>query len=149
MRSVTDVQGPLTDNDCPFCQIIQGSARARIVLETADCLAFFPLNPAIVGHVLVVPRRHIVDIWSLDVTAAIALTKATLRVAHAIRAALNPDGLNIIQSNGAAATQTVDHVHVHAVPRWNNDRIKDFWPPDSPWSTPELDQVQSAIAEQM
>jgi histidine triad (HIT) family protein len=62
---------------------------------------------------------------------------------------MNPDGLNFIQSNGEAATQTVPHLHVHAVPRWVGDPIADFWPDDSPWTDRELDSAHQRITERL
>lgn len=117
---------------CEFCEIVAKEEPARIVMRSKKVVAFFPLEPATVGHTLVIPTDHIPDIWALDddMTAKI-LTEATLRVARAVRAALSPDGLNIIQSNGPAATQTVQHLHVHVVPRWAGDGMGRIWPPES------------------
>lgn len=94
-------------------------------------IAFFPLEPATLGHTLVVPTNHIPDIWALDDAMAATLALATLCVARAAGEALSPDGLNIIQSNGAAATQTVQHLHIHVVPRWGKDAMGRIWPPES------------------
>lgn len=73
------------------------------------------------GHVLVVPRAHVEDIFSLDAALAIALAHALIDVARAVRTAFAPDGMNIFQSNGEAAGQEVPHVHFHVQPRWLND----------------------------
>ena len=116
---------------CDFCEIVAKEEPARIVMRNEQVVAFFPLEPATLGHTLVVPTDHIPDIWALDDMTATMLTHATLRVARAVRTALSPDGLNIIQSNGAAATQTVQHLHVHVVPRWAGDAIGPIWPPES------------------
>jgi histidine triad (HIT) family protein len=116
---------------CDFCEIVANEEPARIVMRDAHVVAFFPLEPATVGHTLVIPTDHIPDIWALDEARAITLTRATLRVARAVKQALSPDGLNIIQSNGAAATQTVGHLHVHVVPRWAGDAMAQIWPPKS------------------
>src|SRR4051812_3094591 len=106
------------DPTCDFCKIASGDASATVVCSSESGLSFFPLEPAALGHTLVIPRRHIPDIWSLSPADADALGRDVVRVASALRAALRPDGLNVIQSNGAAASQTVFHVHVHLVPRW-------------------------------
>lgn len=107
---------------------------------------FLPDHPATRGHVLVVPNHHVADVWSLSQGAARNLASAVLRVAGAAREALHPDGLNVIQSNGAAATQSVDHLHVHVVPRWATDDMGEIWPsPDPIWSSAELDAMQSAL----
>jgi histidine triad (HIT) family protein len=116
---------------CDFCEIIAKEEPARIVWRSAEVIAFFPLEPATTGHTLIVPTDHIPDIFGLDEAVATKLTIATLRVAKAVRTAVSPDGLNIIQSNGAAATQTVDHVHVHVVPRWEGDAMGQIWPAEA------------------
>lgn len=134
---------------CVFCQIVRGEARARVVLDDTGVLAFFPLKPAVIGHVLIIPKHHVANVWGLDVPTAHLLAGAALRVGRALQTALQPEGLNFIQSNGEAATQTVHHLHVHAVPRWANDPIVDFWPEESPWTTDELNTAQQQISERM
>ena len=104
---------------------------------------FLPDRPATRGHVLVVPDDHVTDIWSLPQGAARNLASEVLRVAGAARDALRPDGLNVIQSNGLAATQTVDHLHVHVVPRWSTDDMGEIWPTlDPTWSSADLYAMQ-------
>lgn len=115
-------------DSCDFCKIAADEVPARIVMRDEHVVAFFPSRPATIGHTLVIPTAHVPDIWALDEPTATILTAATLRVARAIKQAFSPDGLNIIQSNGAAATQTVMHLHVHVVPRWAGDAMGAIWP---------------------
>jgi histidine triad (HIT) family protein len=131
--------------DCEFCSIIEQEEPAREVLRTDNVVAFFPLEPATLGHTLVIPRRHVPDIWSADDQMATDLAVATLRVARAVRSALPMDGLNIIQSNGEAATQTVLHLHVHVVPRRNGDQMGRIWPEDTDWSEDAKQDAQVKI----
>ena len=132
---------------CPFCAIIMGEGWAREVYRDDHAVAFFPLRPATLGHTLVVPRRHIPDIWELPEAAVAHLSRAALRVAAALRAAVAPDGLNIIQSSGAAATQTVPHLHVHLVPRWAADAMGPIWPAHPPSYPPQvLDNLRDKLA---
>ncbi|MFD2093418.1 HIT family protein [Blastococcus deserti] len=133
------------DPDCDFCQIVAGDKPARVVLRTEKVVALFPLEPATIGHTLVIPRPHIPNIWALDDGTAQYLTEATLRIARAVREALNPQGLNIIQSNGTAATQTVMHLHVHVVPRWDHDGMGPFWPERTNWTDEDKDAALTAI----
>ena len=93
------------------------------------------------GHTLLVPRQHVEDIWALDAEFAVPLARATLKIASAVKQVTNLEGLNIIQSNGAAATQTVSHLHVHIVPRWRGDGIGNFWPPTTSYSEAEKNGV--------
>ncbi|MFI9777529.1 HIT family protein [Streptomyces sp. NPDC051956] len=132
---------------CPFCHIAAGTGPARLVAAGPDVIAFLPLRPVHPGHVLVVPRHHLEDIWELDVETATAVTRTVLRVAHAVRAVFRPDGLNVIQSSGAAATQTVPHLHVHVVPRFTNDRMGAIWPAPEDGSPVALDDAASRLSK--
>ncbi|MFN8228777.1 MAG: HIT domain-containing protein [Mycobacterium sp.] len=126
---------------CPFCAIVMGRADANIVARFDSVIAFFPQHPASLGHTLVVPADHVEDIWSLDVATASKLSEATLNVARAVKDAVEPEGLNIIQSNGEAATQTIPHLHIHVLPRWNGDGIGPIWPEDSAEVPGSLERV--------
>ena len=130
---------------CQFCAIGNGEAPARIVWQDRLALAFLPLNPAAKGHVLVVPRRHVRDLWDLDTDLATHLTRSVLTVARGVRRVLQPEGLNIIHSTGAAATQTVWHVHVHVVPRWRDDDMGPIWPSSSPAAQAAEQEVEWLI----
>lgn len=134
-----------TDPDCDFCQIVAREEPAREVLRTPRIVAFFPLEPATLGHTLIIPRDHISDIWSLDDQTAHDLTDATLRVARAMRDAIPMQGLNIIQSNGEVATQSVFHLHVHVVPRRSDDDMGRIWPAETHWSESDKSDVQDRI----
>jgi len=131
-----------SDPDCPFCEIVQrDDPDAREVYRDEHVVAFFPDNPATLGHTLVIPRLHIPDVWSLDQATAAQLARVTTRLASAVRRAVNPEGLNIIQSNGEAASQTVFHLHVHLVPRWSGDAVGPIWPPQTDYTEQEKDDA--------
>lgn len=70
---------------------------------------------------------------------------AVVKLGQAIMEALRPEGMNLISSAGEAASQTVFHLHLHLVPRWEGDRIGDIWPRGDPWSEAELDEVAAMI----
>jgi histidine triad (HIT) family protein len=133
------------DPDGAFCEIVSREEPAREVLRTDKAVAFFPLEPATLGHTMIIPREHIPDLWSLDDQTARHLTDATMRVARAVRAAIPMDGLNIIQSNGEAATQSVFHLHVHVVPRRTDDAMGPIWPAGTNWSENDKNDVQGRI----
>lgn len=131
---------------CPFCFATLDASITPVVYETAEVYALFPLEPAALGHTLVIPRRHIPDLWALDPSDAPPLADAVLRLSYAIRRGLRPDGLNIINSAGAAATQTVSHLHIHIVPRWVGDAFGDLWPrPSPPLSTQAVHDAAASI----
>jgi histidine triad (HIT) family protein len=123
---------PRNETDCAFCEIAaRATADTYEVYGDKDVVAFFPLEPATLGHTLVIPRGHVPDIWSLDEATAAYLARVTVRLAPAMRTALQMEGLNVIQSNGDAASQTVFHLHIHLVPRWPDDAVGRIWPVES------------------
>ncbi|MEU7928340.1 HIT family protein [Micromonospora sp. NPDC049801] len=117
---------------CVFCQIGAGTATALRIYETPQTMAFVPLLPATAGHTLVIPRRHVTDLWALASEDVQPLMDTVLDVSHAIREALASDGLNLIISAGQAASQTIPHLHIHLVPRWHDDPIQAIWPARAP-----------------
>lgn len=137
----------MREPDCPFCAIASGrDDDTEVVFNEDGVVAFFPTAPAVLGHTLIIPARHIPNITSLDQETASRLAAATQRVAAAVTTALQPAGLNIVQSNGHAATQTVPHLHVHVVPRYDDDALGDLWPAVSPsFSAGQLESARSSI----
>jgi histidine triad (HIT) family protein len=131
--------------DCAFCDIVTGRASAKLVDEWEDAVAFFPLAPATVGHTLIAPRRHVTDIWSVDETLGAKLIQHVLELSHILREALSPDGMNIINSSGRVATQTVMHLHVHLVPRYEDDGMGEIWPAESSISEAEVQEALRKI----
>ncbi len=109
------------DHDNIFAKMVRGEAPAAKVFEDGEVLAFMDLFPQSRGHTLVVSKtskaRNILDVEPDDLAV---LMKGVQRVAKAVHAALKPDGIIVTQFNGAAAGQTVFHLHVHIIPRWEN-----------------------------
>lgn len=91
-------------------------------------MAFVPLHPATLGHTLVIPRRHVADLWKVEPPLGERLITAAIHVGRAIQAALAPEGMNLITSAGEVAEQTVFHLHLHLVPRWRGDAFGEIWP---------------------
>ena len=116
------------DSDCVFCSIVRGEAESATVFEDDSTLAFLDLSQSNEGHVLVVPKRHLEQIYDLDEEIASALGKTVRRVARAVRRVYEPEGLSIWQSNGPAAFQDVPHVHWHILPRYTNDGLLVVYP---------------------
>lgn len=136
----------VTPVGCPFCEIVQREdPDVRDVYRDEHVVAFFPTEPAVLGHTLIVPREHVADIWSLSEETAAHLASATVRISGAIREALHPEGLNVIQSNGEAATQTVLHLHVHLVPRWTDDAMGPIWPEETDYTETAKDEMQRRV----
>jgi histidine triad (HIT) family protein len=107
--------------DCVFCMIRDGKIPSAKVYDDERTLAFMDINPLTRGHCLVATKAHAATLYDAeveDLKAAIATAK---KVAGALRKALTPDGLNVLQANGAAAFQSVPHFHLHLIPRWTGD----------------------------
>jgi histidine triad (HIT) family protein len=120
-----------SDDSCPFCAIARGEDRSvEVICEDEDWIAFFPLHPATPAHTLVIPRAHFPDLWSIDAELGAQLAKAVIRVGQAIMNVLDPEGMNLISSSGSAAEQTIFHLHLHVVPRWQADDFGRIWPPE-------------------
>lgn len=131
---------------CPFCTIVAGNdPRVREIYRDDDVVAFFPTEPAVIGHTLLIPRVHTEDIWGLSEELAGKLGMASVKLASAVKQAFAPEGLNVIQSNGAAATQTVPHLHVHIVPRWRGDALGRIWPPETNYGEKAKDEARRKL----
>jgi len=109
---------------CVFCRIASGDAPAVLLHEDAHSLAFMDIAPVVDGHVLVVTRAHYENLYEAEPEALAAVSRSARRLALAIRAALEPDGLMVTQLNGAAAGQTVFHYHQHLIPRRLGDGLR-------------------------
>ena len=112
---------------CVFCAIVAGSAPAHIVLDEPDVLGFLDIRPVFKGHVLVIPRQHIVTLPELPVELLTAVMVAVQRCATAVVETLGAQGSWIAENN--VVSQAVPHVHVHVVPRTKGDGLRGFfWP---------------------
>jgi histidine triad (HIT) family protein len=133
-------------DDCVFCRIAARSAPASIVAETAEALAFMDINQPTDGHVLVVPKAHIQDVYGMDQPTTDAVFRLTVEVAKAVKAALRCDGLDLLQANERAGQQEVFHFHVHVIARYqgDRDRIRFGWSPNLP-PRAELERLAEAI----
>jgi len=119
----------MSDPDCIFCKIIAGELPANIVDEDERTVSFMDISPATRGHALVVPRQHARDLLEIDPDELEAVTVAAQRLARRVKERLEPDGLNLLNSCGSAAWQTVFHFHVHVIPRYSGDPLRLPWTP--------------------
>jgi histidine triad (HIT) family protein len=118
------------DPDCIFCKIVAGELPATVIAEDDHTVAFMDISPATRGHSLVVPREHAEDLLSIEAEELAAVMHAAQKVAARSKEVLDADGINLINSCGAAAWQTVFHFHVHVVPRYDDDPLKLPWVPE-------------------
>src|SRR6058998_4023636 len=118
-----------SDPDCLFCKIVAGEIAATRVDEDERTVAFMDINPATRGHALVVTRAHTRDLLSIDADELAAVASAAKRLAARAKERLGADGINLLNSCGPAAWQTVFHFHVHVIPRYEDDPLKLPWIP--------------------
>jgi histidine triad (HIT) family protein len=109
--------------DCIFCKIVSNEIPALKVYEDDRVLVFMDINPLNEGHLLIIPKTHAATIHEIAESDFLAVMSATHKLAAAVKKALNPEGINLLQLNGKAANQVVPHLHVHIVPRWSGDGI--------------------------
>ena len=112
---------------CIFCSIVRGELPAHVVLDDDVCLAFLDRTPLFHGHVLVVPRAHVVTLPELAPQTVGPLFARVQVIAAAIPVALGAAGTFVALNN--VVSQSVPHLHVHVVPRTKGDGLKGFfWP---------------------
>jgi histidine triad (HIT) family protein len=109
--------------ECIFCKIIDGEIPAVKVLDDERVLAFMDINPSSRGHMLVVPKKHAENIFEISESDLAAMIKVVKRCATAAKEALKAEGVTVLQLNGKASDQIVPHIHIHVMPRWENDGL--------------------------
>jgi histidine triad (HIT) family protein len=117
------------DPDCLFCQIVAGEIPATIIAQDARTIAFMDINPATRGHVLVIPRAHARDVHDIDTEDLKAVAATAQVVAARAVERLGAAGVNLLNSSGSAAWQTVFHFHMHVIPRYAGDPLRLPWTP--------------------
>jgi histidine triad (HIT) family protein len=132
------------DPDCIFCKIVAGELPGTIVAEDERTVAFMDISPATRGHALVVPRRHVPDLGAIDDDELVAVAAAARRLASRAREVLGADGVNLMNSWGEAAWQTVFHFHVHVIPRYAGDPLQLPWKP-APGDEDEIRAAAEAL----
>lgn len=117
----------MEQNDCIFCKIANGEIPSATIFEDESYRVILDIAPAAKGHAILLPKKHLPDIFQIDKETASGALYTAARVAKAMQEALGCDGVNILQNNGPAAGQTVYHLHIHIIPRWNDDGLNLTW----------------------
>lgn len=115
-------------DDCIFCKLANGEIPTNTLYEDDVVKVIFDLGPATKGHVLIIPKEHFDDVFSMDEDVAAHVFAVASRVAKALHEELGCDGMNILQNNGEIAGQTVFHFHMHIIPRYKDDLVNIKWP---------------------
>jgi histidine triad (HIT) family protein len=110
--------------DCIFCGIVAGELPVHRIDEDEHTVAFLDIHPWTRGHALVVPRRHVPDLYEIEDDDLRHTAVAARRLARRMRERLGCDGVNVLNAAGQAAWQTVFHFHLHVIPRYEDDPLE-------------------------
>jgi histidine triad (HIT) family protein len=134
----------MRDPDCLFCKIVAGEVPAQRIADDDRTVTFMDINPATRGHALVVPKAHAANLLEIDPSDLTAVALAAQQLAKRVPQALGAEGVNLINSCGSAAWQTVFHFHLHVIPRYADDPLKLPWTP-APGDADEIADAASAL----
>ncbi|MDZ8118570.1 HIT family protein [Pontiella sp. NLcol2] len=136
-------------SDCIFCKIVNKEIPATVVYESEEVLVFMDIGPIIKGHVLVIPKKHYDPVTETpdEILAEMHLTAK--KIAAAQMNGLGADGVNIMQNNGKASGQEVEHIHIHVIPRFNNDGHHWNWNPKVYNDFEEMNDLAEKLQKQL
>lgn len=132
------------EESCIFCKIIQGQIPGKIIDQNDKVIVLLSLQ----NHPLIIPKKHIENIYSMDEETGFAVMKETIRIAKAVKKGLGADGVNLIQNNEEAAGQEVMHFHMHIKPRFRYDEVRLHFPTDpveEDLKKPTFEKIKSAL----
>ena len=138
----------MTDSNCIFCKIANGEIPSKTLYEDDSFRVILDISPASKGHAIILPKNHAANLYELPDEDASKIMVVAKKVATALKNVLHCDGMNILQNNGEAAGQTVFHLHVHLIPRYENDHVTITWESGAEGSSladEVVEQVQKAV----
>lgn len=133
-------------SDCIFCKIARGEIPSKTLYEDEKFRVILDLGPVARGHALILPKEHAANIYELPEETAVDVFVLAKKMAGIMRDKLKCDGLNLLQNNGETAGQTVNHFHIHVIPRYQDDGQKIGFVPGKP-SQEELEAVRKEIMD--
>lgn len=116
-------------SDCVFCNIVSGKFGSATLYENDEFKVILDRFPANEGHVLILLKQHVPNIFELDPEVGGRLFTLAVKIAQVMKKTLNLEYLNVMQNNGSVAGQTVDHFHLHLIPRYEKDGIQIAYKP--------------------
>ena len=135
-------------DDCIFCKLANGIIPTNSLYEDDVVKVIFDAGPASSGHVLILPKEHFDNVYSLDDDTAAHIFQVAVKVAKALKEGLNLEGLNIVQNNGEIAGETVFHFHMHIIPRYKGDTVNVGWKPGEV-TDEEIDKIKSLVCPRL
>ena len=128
----------MKDENCIFCKIANGEIPSATVYVDDDFRVILDLGPASKGHSLILPKNHYKDLCEADPTVTTKILPLAVKIGSAMKTGLGASGFNVFQNNGTSAGQTVFHLHVHVIPRYEGG------PEMVTWNPGEADQKELA-----
>ncbi len=116
-----------TDDNCIFCKLANGQIPTNSIYEDDDFNVILDQEPAAKGHCIILPKTHAANLYELPDDYCSKIMGVAKKCACALKNTLHCDGINVLQNNGEAAGQTVFHLHVHVIPRYDNDSVTITW----------------------
>lgn len=107
--------------NCLFCKIAQKEISAEVVYEDENTIAVLDINPCSPGHAMILSKKHFVTILELELSEIGPIFFAVKKVVAMLKKTLSPDGFTIGINHGKTAGQAIEHLHIHIIPRYNND----------------------------
>lgn len=135
----------MRNQDCIFCKIVNGEIPSKTVHEDDMFKVILDLGPAAKGHALIIPKDHFANIYELPEDIAGEAMKLAKKLAIKMTENLQADGFNLMQNNGEVAGQTVNHFHLHLIPRYKDDGQHILWNPCTV-TQDELEETRKQIA---
>ncbi len=133
-------------SDCIFCKIIKGEIPSATIFEDDEFKVILDRFPSGEGHVLIIPKNHVANIFEIDEEQAGRLFKLAVKVSKVMKDVLGFENMNVLQNNGEVAGQSVFHFHMHLIPRYENDGINIKWNPTDP-TDEDIEAVRKKLAE--
>ena len=117
----------LVNDDCIFCKLANGKIPTNAVYEDEDFKVIMDASPASKGHCIILPKTHAKNLLELPEEYCEKLLPVAKKCCKVLMEVLHYDGVNVLQNNGEAAGQTVFHLHVHLIPRYDGDNVHIKW----------------------
>lgn len=108
---------------CIFCKIINHEIPSSIVYEDDLSIAILDISQQTKGHTLIIPKKHVENIFELDEELSKHLFSVTVKVTKLLKEKLHFENVNILNNNGSLAGQSVNHFHIHIIPQYENDNL--------------------------
>jgi histidine triad (HIT) family protein len=131
--------------DCVFCRIVAGELPAAMVLDEPDLVGFLDARPVFKGHVLLVPREHVVTLPDLPAALRDPFLETAQRLSRAVVEGLGAQGSFVAMNN--TVSQSVPHLHLHVVPRTKGDGLRGFFWPRTRYADGEAEEYAARLRE--